>query len=83
MVKKISQREARALRTKVYNLERLEQLRRNAWASEWPGGVHLSSRSVDDSLRASIRTARKLGHAVVCILDSDDAVMYYALRMKS
>lgn len=66
---KISQREARRLRRRVQQLETAEIKRRSAWSSEYPGGVNICNilYSQDDFHAVAIRTARKLGHAVVVV----------------
>ena len=61
---KISQHEARALRRRVNELETVLDRQRNAWALEWPGGVHITS-LVHNDTAALVMLARKLGHAVV------------------
>lgn len=69
---KMSQREARTLKKRVAELEGILDKQRAAWAHEWPEGVHLDTVSVNSSEWAIIRTARKLGHAVVVIPSASD-----------
>lgn len=66
-MKKISQREARALRKRVAALEEQARHQRRAWARDYPGGVHIGSQAVDPLTIARIATARKLGHPVVAV----------------
>lgn len=80
---KISQREARRLRKRVEELEELEDKRRQAWKSEYPGGVFLEGISVQAWTYASLRTARKLGHAVVVTTNGDNSIQFYALPLRS
>lgn len=79
---KISQREARRLKRRVQELERVERSRRGAWAAQWTGGVHLASVSVLPDARAAVLTARKLGHAVVCTTPNELEVQFYALPLR-
>lgn len=75
----ISQREARRLRKRVEALQREIDTRRNAWASEYPGGVHLGTVELGDgSLKGAVYAARLLKHAVVVTLDGTRA-RFYAL----
>jgi len=79
----ISQREARALRRRVEELEQQEEIRRNAWARDYPGGVNIAQASYaasTDFLPAVIHNSRQLGHAVVCVAD-ENKVRYYALPL--
>lgn len=81
--KTISQREARELRRRVAELESLEESRRKAWSREYPGGVNIAQtthNSATDFLPAVINNSRRLGHAVVCIVD-ENKVRYYALPL--
>jgi hypothetical protein len=79
---KISQREARRLRKRVTELEAAETKRRRTWSQEWPGGVQIAATSPTESVLTAIRTARKLGHAVVATVDGDNDtfVRFTALR---
>ncbi len=78
---KISQREARGLRQCVRELEAAENLRRGNWSQEWPGGVHIRSASLDAISVAMLKTARRLGHAVVVIEAGADTVNFFALPL--
>lgn len=62
----ISQREAYALKRRVAELEAAEDNRRNAWIRDYPGGTRIHSMGANGTDIAIVRTARKLGHAVVC-----------------
>jgi hypothetical protein len=67
---RISQREARSLRKRVDELTAEINSRRYAWASEYPGGVHLGSVDMVNLpvLFGQIVGARKLKHAVIVTL---------------
>ena len=69
---RISQRKAKRLQKRVAELERQEDERRNAWAREWPGGVHISTIVLTSEHRGiiSTETARRLGHAVVATVNN-------------
>ncbi len=81
MTNRISQREARALRKRVAELERVIEGERNAYAAQWPCGVHLGDITwpEPDSRASAVYTARRLGHAVVAIHNGDRTIRLYAL----
>ncbi len=82
--KSISQREARALKRRVAELERLEQDRRNCWTRDWPGGATIATVTLGNREPASVAvaTARRLGHYVVATADNDE-LRLYAVRVKA
>jgi hypothetical protein len=79
----ISQREARALKRRVQELEAMEDRRRNAWAESYPGGANIATSNVSDYTRSAIKTARLLKHAVVVTVTSDGNLAFYALPLGS
>lgn len=81
-MKPISQREARALKKRVAELETAEDGRRSRWALTYPGGVHLGSlpRNTEDWFFQRLETARMLSHAVVATT-KDGAIHFYALPL--
>jgi hypothetical protein len=80
---KISQREARALRKRVNEMETVLDRQRNAWADSWPDGVNIATFAVDREINAAIRTARRLNHACVVVLKSDGDIAVFALPIGS
>lgn len=81
---KISQVEARRLKKRVADLERMEKNRRWLYASDYPGGVNIAQNThanSTDFLPAVIKNSRLLGHAVVCVTDGN-VVRYYAIPHK-
>jgi len=80
MRKMISQREAHRLRKRVQQLEEAENVRRRVWASEYPGGTHIVTWTLqaNDPQAVAIRTARTLRHAVV-VLENDGILRFMAL----
>ncbi len=80
---KISQREARRLRKRVEELEQQEKYRRNRWASDWHGlWVNILSVNLDAAAYATIKTARILQHAVICLPDGNGTtVRLYAEKL--
>ena len=82
-MKKISQREARRLRKRVAELERMESQRGNAWCSDWPMGSNIGSMKVDplNYLRGAIHTARLLKHAVVASVDDNGKISFHAMKL--
>ena len=85
MSEPISQREAQRLRREVEGLKGAERQRRNNWATQYPGGTHLTNRKwePDSDIVAMIRTARKLKHAVVVTADDSGVVHFFALPLGS
>lgn len=79
----ISQREARRLKKRVEAYESIERRRANAWNMEWPMGVNIGSvkLSADSALVGSIRTSRKLKHAVVVSCNENGEVYFHALPL--
>jgi hypothetical protein len=66
---KISQREVRRLKKRVYELEDVLFRQREAFASEWPSYTKIATFEPDANLLAKITTARLLKHAVVLVPD--------------
>lgn len=84
MTRKISQREARALKKRVVELERAENDRRYAWAQEWPNGTKIATETLDSVTGSACRIARKLKHAVVVVTkDNTNTVEFFALPLGS
>jgi hypothetical protein len=81
--KPISQRETRSLKLRVHELESLEERRRNAWANSYPGGTHIATIETTDVNKATIHTAKLLGHATVLVRASDARLHVYALPIRS
>lgn len=80
---KISQREARRLRKRVTELEDRDAARRRAWSHDYVGGTQIGGVKwdKDESRPVAIRTARKLGHAVVVTAADDGSVYFFALKV--
>jgi hypothetical protein len=80
---KISQREARRLRKKAFAYESQERARNNAWAQEWPNGVHIGQLDISQSAKVvgSILTSRKLGHAVVATITNAGTLNFHAVKL--
>ena len=79
MRKRISQREARAFKKRMGELEALEQKRISAWSGDWPG-LHLGSVILSDAFYHAIKTARRLGHPVIAVHGQDNTIHFYAAR---
>lgn len=77
----ITQREARRLRKRVEELERLESRRQCAWVNDYPGGVHLRTVAAHAEDYVVVVTARKLGHACIVLPDATNMLRIYALPM--
>lgn len=83
MSRKISQREARAALKRVAKLERIEQDRRQAWSrGTYPGGIHIYKDQIDRSgwVYGALKTARRLGCALVGTFDDDGVLHLYAVK---
>lgn len=78
---KISQREARRMKKRLVELEQMEDRRRQSWRSDYPGGVNLVNIVAQSDVHAMIRTARKLGHAVVVTHNGTSELQFYALPL--
>ena len=83
MTKHITQREARELKRRVAQFEIMEDRRRNAWATDYPGGVNIYTAQIPSDMQAVVHTARLLKHAVVATLSSDRSLRLYALPLGS
>ena len=78
--RRISQREAQKLRKRVNELENaIARERRTYGSQEWFGGVNIATVTLEPSPSACIRTARRLGHAVVVVSDDSLNVRFMAL----
>jgi hypothetical protein len=77
---KISQREARRLKRRVKELEESRRAVMRSWASDFPSGVHICSMTAgrDGLVHTAIRTAQRLGHAVIVTTDGDGKLYFYA-----
>lgn len=77
---KISQVDARKLKRRVQELERILEHQRAAWCCDYPGGTHIATVEMPDASHTptAVRVARKLGHSVV-VIDSDRQLLLYAM----
>lgn len=77
---RISQREARRNRKEVARLRDVIYRQRKAWSAEYLGGIEIHRHKFDNSWASEVvRTARKLGHAVVVIGDDSETLRFVAL----
>lgn len=86
MTRRISQREARALRKRVRELEALQRRQRTVWGEEWPDGTIIGRLQLDaPSLQIqAVQTARRLKHAVVAVPVNDNkALVLFALPLSA
>lgn len=79
---KISQREARRLRKRVAELEDVIRRQNLRWSSDWPNGVEIASfNDVGELVSAEIRTARLLGHAVIALVNTNNVVRLFGVKL--
>lgn len=76
--KAISQREARALRRRVRELEARERALRQAFGRDYPGTA-LGWMRPDDETRVRLETARRLGFVIVTRVNDDGVLMFWAV----
>jgi hypothetical protein len=80
MAKLISQREARRLRKRVTILEDIIERQRRDYSQDWFGGVDIGRYEFTTvAIPEIVRTARRLGHAVVAVGDDTDTIRFIAL----
>jgi len=83
MRKRISQRDARRALKELAAYKNAES-RYRSWSGDWwPGGVQVSSVecSACPTVPMAVRTARKLGHAVVAVCDDSVTIRFVALPL--
>lgn len=80
--KKISQAEAWNLFHQVRRYKEADRMRRNAYAREYPDGVHIATLNILPEDYAKIQTARRLGFANVCTSVNRNELLIYALEQK-
>ncbi len=78
MRKPISQREARALKRRVRELETRDRSFRQSIGSDYPG-AHIATESLTVETRVAMRTAAKLGCVCVGRVNHDGALLLYAV----
>lgn len=81
MSTRISQREARALRRLVAGYDQRERERLDAWARQWPNGIHIATVEPNVEQRTAVKTARRLGCAIVCTLGNEGNLYLHAVRI--
>ena len=78
----ISQREARRLQIQVRNLNRQILIERQSWRSDWEHDwVNIATTTEGSAIMAAIKTARKLGHAVIVLPDGETTLRFYADKL--
>ena len=81
-MKRITQADARRYKQRVDELEAILTKQYSTWSHDWPGGVHIATAlNVSTDVHSSIKTARRLYHAVVAIQTSDNQVLFYGLPL--
>lgn len=79
--KNISQREARRLQKRVFELMRNEAVRAQRWSTDYPGGTNIATIELSPIIYAKVDTARRLGFAlVVTISPSANTILIHAVR---
>lgn len=78
MNKKISQREARAMRVELRDLKLKLEHMFQSYRSDWPG-VHVGGlTNISDTAMARIKTARVLGFVVIAVPRNSGELEFYA-----
>jgi hypothetical protein len=81
-MKKIGQRQAARYLRRVRELEHQINRQKNAFASDFgPGWVNIATLTLNDPAYSAIKTARLLGHAVVCVPSGSQTVYLYASKL--
>lgn len=80
---RISQREARRLRRRVQRLEMILENQRKTWSQDYIGTEIARHQFITGAVPDVVRTARKLGHAVVVIGNDTETVRFVALQHPS
>lgn len=80
MRKKISQAEAWGMKHQISFMKEQDQIRRNAYAQNWPNGIHLQTLNIDPVTEGKLRTARRLGYSLVAITPNNGSVDFYAVK---
>lgn len=80
MIRKISQRTARAAIKRVAQLECDNAARIKQWARDYPGGVNIVNIPVDDVSNAKIETAKSLGYSLVATQWNRNQISIYAVK---
>lgn len=81
---KISQREARRLRKRVAELQGVLNSERRVWGPAFIGGADIGRAqwAAGAAIPVAVRTARKLGHAVIATAADDNGlVRFHALPL--
>lgn len=74
--KVISQREARKLRKRIEQLEERDRIRVSRYTSEFPGGTHIQSLTLNEVPAARLQTVAKLEHALVAKVSGAELHLY-------
>lgn len=79
---KISQQEARRLKKRVAELERIQADQRNHWKNDYPGGVHLGFVRLDNQgwFQGRIDATRMLGYVVVATPRENGELHLYGVK---
>lgn len=80
MRKKISQAEAWSMKHQLRYIKEQDEKRNNAFAQSWPNGVHLQTLNIDAVIEGRLKTARRLGYALVAITPNSGQVDFYAVK---
>lgn len=81
-MKKIGQRQAAWYLKRVKELERQIERQKNAFIGDFgPGWVNIEALQLTPESFAKLKTARLLGHAVVCVTSGSNTVYLYASKL--
>lgn len=80
MRKKISQAEAWSMKHQIRRMKEQDEKRNNAYAQEFPNGIHITTLNIDAVIDAKLKTARRLGYALVATAPNAGQVNFYAIK---
>lgn len=80
MRRKISQRQARRTAKLLDSLQTRHNAMVSRWATEWPGGVHIDTISVNNAEACIVETATKCGHVGIVKRGEGDKLNVYAVK---
>lgn len=79
MSAKISQREARKMRKQIAEMGERDRRRLAIWSSDYPGGTHMQSLTLQEGPAATLNATQRLGFVMVAKIVGS-ALYVYAVK---